>query len=73
MKKTITEIKNTLGGINSRLDEAEVHISNLEDKVAENTQFKTATTTKKNPKTNKQKQNKQTKNEDSLRSFWVQH
>ena len=34
MKNIITEIKNTLEGINSRLDEAEALISNLEDMVA---------------------------------------
>ena len=38
MKNAISEIKNTLEGINSRLGEAEDHISNLETKVAENTQ-----------------------------------
>lgn len=35
---TITEVKNTLQRINYRLDEAENHISDLEDKLAENTQ-----------------------------------
>ena len=34
----ITEMKNTSGGINSRLDEMEDQIRDLEDKVAENTQ-----------------------------------
>ena len=38
MKYTITEMKNTLEGINRRLDEAGDRISDLEDKVAENTQ-----------------------------------
>ena len=33
-----TEIKNTLWGFNSRVDEAEDQISNLKDKGAENTQ-----------------------------------
>ena len=32
---TITEIKNTLEGINSRISEAEQHISGLEDKMVE--------------------------------------
>ena len=32
---TITEIKNTPGGINSRISEAEEHISELEDKMVE--------------------------------------
>ena len=40
MKNTVTEINNTLEGINSRLDKAEVHISNLDSKVVENTQLK---------------------------------
>lgn len=35
---TITELKNMLDGTNSRLDESEDGISDLEDKVAENTQ-----------------------------------
>ena len=34
MKATITEVKNTLKGTNSRLDEAEDRISNLKDKKA---------------------------------------
>ena len=34
-KNTITEIKNTLEGINSRITEAEVQISELEDKTVE--------------------------------------
>lgn len=38
MKNTITKNKNTLEGINSRVDEAEDQISRLEDKVTENTQ-----------------------------------
>ena len=38
MKTIITEMKNTLGGINSILDVAEDQISDLEDKVAENNQ-----------------------------------
>ena len=37
MKNTISEMKNTPEGINSGLDEAEDRISNLENKVAENT------------------------------------
>ena len=36
MKNTITEMKNTIEGTNSRLLEAEDQISNLKDKVAEN-------------------------------------
>ena len=38
MKSTITEIKNTSEGINSRLDIAEDWISDLRDRVAENIQ-----------------------------------
>ena len=38
MKNTITELKNTLEGINSRLDEPADWISNLKDKIAKNTQ-----------------------------------
>ena len=33
MKKTISELKNTVEGIKSRLDEAEVGISELKDRV----------------------------------------
>ena len=35
LKNTVTEIKNTLGGINSRITEAEEWISELEDKMVE--------------------------------------
>ena len=38
MKNTISELKNTVEGINSRLDEAKDWISKLEDKVEKNTQ-----------------------------------
>lgn len=40
IKKKQSEIKNTLDGINSRLDEANDQTSNLEVKVVENTQLK---------------------------------
>ena len=40
MKNTISERKNTLEGINSRLNEAEDLISNLKDKVVVNTKSK---------------------------------
>ena len=33
MTNTISELKNTVEGIKSKLDEAEYHISELEDKV----------------------------------------
>ena len=35
MNNTITEMKNTLEGINSRITEAEERISDLEDKIVE--------------------------------------
>lgn len=40
MKKTVTEMENTLDGIKSTLHEAENQISHLEDEVAENTESK---------------------------------
>ena len=48
-------MENTLEEINSRLNEAEDWISNLEDKVSENTQSE---------------QKKEFKKEDSLRDLW---
>ena len=39
MKNTISEIKNTLEGITSRLDEAEDQVSELEDKWERNAQI----------------------------------
>ena len=38
MKATLTEMKNNLQGINSKVDEAENQISDLECKEAKNTQ-----------------------------------
>ena len=58
MNNTISEIKNSLEGINSRITEAEERISDLEDKVVE------ITTTEQN----KEKRMKRT--EDSLRDLW---
>ena len=55
---TITEIKNTLEGINSRISEAEEWISELEDKMLEITSEEQI----------KVKRMKRT--EDSLRDFW---
>ena len=55
---TITEIKNTLEGINNRISEAEKQICDLEDKMVETT-FK---------EQNKVKRMKRT--EDSLKDFW---
>ena len=37
-EETIVEMKNTLEGLNSRLDDTEVQISELEDRVVEITQ-----------------------------------
>ena len=55
---TITEIKNTLEGINSRIPEAKERISELEDKMVEIT----------SEEQNKVKTMKRT--EDSLRDLW---
>ena len=55
MKATITEMKNTLQGINN---EAEDQISNLEDKVPENTQSE------------QQKEKRIQKNKENLRGLW---
>ena len=57
-RQTITEIKNTLEGINSRISEAEERVSELEDKMLEIT----------SEKQNKVKRVKRT--EDSLRNLW---
>ena len=56
--ETITEIKNTLEGINSRIAEAEERISELEYKMVETT----------SEEQNKVKRMKSTK--DSLRDLW---
>ena len=58
MNNTRNEIKNSLGGINSRITEAEEWISDVEDKIVE------ITTTEQN----KEKRRKRT--EDSLRDLW---
>ena len=58
MINKITEIKNTLGGINSRITKAEERISELEDKMVEITAREQ----------NKEKRMKRI--EDSLRDFW---
>ena len=55
---TITEIKNTLEGINSRMSVAKEQISELEDKMVEIT----------SEEQNKVKRMKRT--EDSLRNLW---
>ena len=58
MKDTLTEMKNNLQGINSKVDEAENQISDLECKEAKNTQSE------------QQKGKRILKNEDSVRSLW---
>ena len=55
IQNAISEVINTLGGINSGLDEAENWISNLEGKVEENTKSKS--------------KNRNLKNENSLGDF----
>ena len=58
MNNTISENKNSLEGINSRITEAEERISDLEDKIVEIT-------------TTEQSKEKRIKRvEDSLRDFW---
>ena len=52
----ITEMRDTLKGMNSRLDKAKDQISDLKNKVAENIQS--------------EKKNKKQKNEDSLSDLW---
>ena len=58
MNNTITELKNTLEGINNRITEAEEWISDLEDRMVEFTAAEQ----------NKEKRMK--RNEDSLRQLW---
>ena len=58
MNNTITEMKTTLEGINSRITEAEKRISDLEDRMVEFTAAEQ----------NKEKRMK--RNEDSLRGLW---
>ena len=58
MNNTITEMKNTLEGINSRITEAEEQISDLEDRMVELTAAEE----------NKEKTMK--RNEDSIRDLW---
>ena len=58
MNNTVTEIKNTLEGISSRITEAEEQISELEDKMVEVTAGEQ----------NKEKRMKRI--EDSLRDLW---
>ena len=58
MNNTITETKTTLEGINSRITEAEVRISDLEDRMVE---FTAAEQTK---------EKRMKRNEYSLRDLW---
>ena len=58
MKDTLTEIKNNLWGNNSRMDEAENQINDLEHKEAKNNQPET------------QEEKIILKNEDSISSLW---
>ena len=58
MNNTITEMKNTLEGINSRITEVEKQISDLEDRMVE------FTAVKQNKETRKKRK------EDSVRDLW---
>ena len=58
MNNRITEMKNTLEGINSRITKAEEQVSELEDRMVESTAMEQ----------NKEKRMK--RNEDSLRDLW---
>ena len=58
MNNTITEMKTTLEGINSRITEAEEWISDLEDRMVEFTASE------------QDKEKKMKRNEDSLRDLW---
>ena len=58
MNNTITEMKNTLEGINSRITEAEERISDLEDRMVEFTA------------TEQNKEKTMKRNEDILRDLW---
>ena len=58
MNNRITEMKNTLEGINSRITETEEQVSELEDRMVESTAMEQ----------NKGKRMK--RNEDSLRDLW---
>ena len=59
MKNTLNEIKNSLEGINSRINEAEERISGLEDKIVEITT------------TEQTKEKRMKRIEDSLRDLWT--
>ena len=58
MNNTITEMKNTLEGISSRITEAEEWISDLEDRMVEITP------------TEQNTEKRMKRNEDGLRDLW---
>ena len=58
MNNTITEMKNTLEGINSRITETEDRISDLKDRMVEFTAVEQT------------KEKRMKRNEDSLRDLW---
>ena len=58
LKNIIAEMKNTLEGINSRLNDTEEHTSDVQDSVMEITQLE------------QQKEKQIFKNENSLRDLW---
>ena len=58
MNNTITEMKNTLQGISSRITEAEERISDLEDRMVEFTAAE------------QKKEKRMKRNEDNLRDLW---
>ena len=57
MNNTITEIKSTLEGTNSKITEAEDRISEVEDRMVEINEAE-------------RKKEKRIKNEDNLRNLW---
>ena len=58
MNNAINEIKNTLGGTNSRITEAENRISELEDRMVEINEAE------------RKKGKRMKRNEDNLRDLW---
>ena len=58
MNNTVTEMKTTLEGINSRITEAEERISDLENRMVEFTAVE------------QKKEKRMKRNEDRLRDFW---
>ena len=58
MNNAIIEMKNTLKGINNRINETEEQISELEDRLVEMTA------------TQQNKEKRMKRNEDSLRDLW---